>query len=116
MSAQTDFRAALAGYAPLTALVGTRIAQNAVPQGADLPYVAFTAQHTPDLGLDNTLLANGVTFSIECWAQTAAQADAVADQVRAALLAEGVVCTSRSTSYDPEVGLDATVLVAEWWE
>ena len=116
MSAETDFRTVLAGYAGLTALVGARIAQNAVPQGADLPYVAFTAQHNPDFGLDNTLLSNGVTLSIECWAATAAAADAVADQVRAALLAAGVVCTARATAFDPEVGLDATVLTAEWWE
>ena len=116
MSAETDFRAVLAGYAGLTALVSTRIAQNAVPQGASLPYVAFTAQHTPDFGLDNTKLANGVTFAVECWAETAASADAVADQVEAALLAAGVVCTSRATTFDPELGLDATALTVEWWE
>jgi hypothetical protein len=116
MSAETEFRALLAAYAPLTALVGTRIAQNAVPQAAALPYVAFTASHAPEFGLDNTLLSNVVTFSVECWAETAAAADVVANQVKAALLADARVCTSRSSAFDPDVGLDATVLTCEWWE
>jgi hypothetical protein len=115
MSAESDFRAVLAAYAPLTALVGTRIAQNAVPQGATLPYVAFTASHAPEYGLDNTLHGDAVTFSIECWAESAAEADAVAVQVQAALLSEGVVCTAAGGTYDPEQGLDATALQAEWW-
>jgi len=115
MSAETDFRAVLASYAPLTALVGTRIAQNAVPQGASLPYVAFTATHTPEYGIDNTLHADLVMFSVECWAESATSADAVAAQVQAALLAEGVVCTASGGTYDPEQGLDATALQAEWW-
>jgi hypothetical protein len=115
MSAEDDFIAVLAGYAPLAALVGTRIAQNAVPQGAALPYVAFTSSHAPEFGLDNTLHADLVTYSVECWADGAAEADAVADQVRAALLAEGVLCTSSGGTFDPEQGLDATALQVEWW-
>lgn len=115
MSAEADFRAVLAAYAPLTALVGTRIAQNAVPQGGALPYVAFTASHAPEYGLDNTLHADLVTFSVECWAESASAADAVADQVQAALLAQGHVCTNAGGTYDPELGLDATALQCEWW-
>jgi hypothetical protein len=116
MSAETEFRAILSAYAGLTALVSTRIAQNAVPQGAALPYVAFTANHAPDFGLDNTQLSDEVTFSIECWADGAAAADAVADQVQAALLASYIVCTSRASTFDPEVGLDATVLTAQYFD
>lgn len=116
MSAESDFRALLTGYAGLTALVpAARIAQNAVDQGAPTPYIVFTAQHTPEYGLDNTLLADGVTFRVECWADTSLAADAVADQVQLAMLADGRVCTTRQTGLDPELGLDATILTAEWW-
>ena len=116
MSAESDLQAVLEAYAGLTALVDDRIAQNAIDQGEPPPYVVYTAQHTPDYGLNNTLLANNVQFRIECWGGTSAADDAVADQVRAALLAQGVVCTSRVTGISPDTGLDATILTADWWE
>jgi Protein of unknown function (DUF3168) len=116
VSAETDLQAILEAYAPLAALVDDRIAQNAAAQDDALPYVVYTSQHTPDFGLSNALLATNVQFRIECWDTDAAGADAVADQVRAALLAEGVVCTARVTGNDPDMGLQATVLVADWWE
>lgn len=116
MSAESDFQALLEAAAGVTALVDTRIAQNVIDQGEGIPYIVYTAQHTPDLGLSNATLANGVQFRIECWGTNAAEADAVADAVRAALLADGVVCTSRVTGYSPETQLDATILVADWWE
>lgn len=115
MSVEQQFRSLLVGYAPLVALVGSAVAQNAVPPQASRPYVAFTAQHQPEYGLDNTLLADGVTITCECWADDAATADAVADAVQAALLAAGRVCSSRASTFDPELGLDATVLTVEWW-
>ena len=95
MSAESDLQTLLEAYAGLTALVDDRIAQNAIDQGEVPPYVVYTAQHTPEYGLNNNLLA---------------------DQVRAALLAEGVVCTSRVTGISPDTGLDATILTADWWE
>ncbi|MDH5338835.1 MAG: hypothetical protein OEW22_03595, partial [Rubrivivax sp.] len=85
-------------------------------QGAAMPYVSFTSRHTPDLGLDNTVLANGVIFTVRCWDDDAAGADAVADQVVSALAAAGVVCTARDTGLDAALGLDATILTAEWWD
>lgn len=117
MTAEADFRGILVAYGPLLALVpAARIAQNAVDQGAPVPYVVFTSAHTPEFGLANNLLADNVAFKVECWADRPAAADAVADQVVAALLAAGVVCTSRATGMDAELGLDATVLTADWWE
>lgn len=116
MSAESDLQALLEGAAGVTALVGDRIAQNAIDQGQDAPYIVYTSQHTPEYGLSNAVLANNVQFRIECWAGTAAEADEIADAVRAALLADGVVCTSRVTGHSPETQLDATILVADWWE
>ena len=118
MSAEADFRALLVAHAPLVALVGGAggVAQNAVEQGRAPPYVVFSAQHAPEYGLDNTLLADEVTFSVECWAADAGSADAVADEVATALaIGARLVPTARATGYDAETGLDATVLTIQWW-
>lgn len=116
MSIESDFVALLGAYAPLAALVpAARIAQNGVAVGVEPPYIAFNVTRTPEFGLDNTLLAMAVAFRVECWADTSLEADAVADEVEAALLADARVCTSRQTAADPDVGLHATVLQAEWW-
>jgi hypothetical protein len=114
MSAETEFRALLAANAALTALVSTRIAQNAVPQGASFPLIVFTASHKPSYGLDDTLLDDEVTFQVQCWASTAVQADAVADAAETALGTSGTV-TERASTYDPDLGADCTALTIQWW-
>jgi hypothetical protein len=117
VSAESDFRAVLTGYANLTALVpAAKIAQNAVDSAVEVPYIVFTSQHIPEYGLDNTVLALNVKFRVQCWADDPLEADSVADQVVAALLAQGVVCTDRQSIFDPNVGLDATALTADWWD
>lgn len=119
MSIESDFRALLAGYAPLTALVGTRIAQNAVPDAAGQPCVVFNATHSLTHSLDNTVQLDQAAIATQCWAETAAAADAVADAVAAAVAtapaAAGAVVVDRASAYDAELGLDATVLTVEWW-
>lgn len=121
MSVETDFRAALAAHAPLTALVGTRIAQNAVPQGSVYPLVVYTVQHAPELSLFNQTHADACTVNVQCWAETAAGASAVADAVLAALAADATAqahdatMTLRDNAFDPTVGLDAEQLSIEWW-
>ena len=119
MSAEADFRAILAGHAPLVALVGNRIAQNVLPQDAATPYVAFTSRHDPTLALDGAVLATAVSFTVQCWAASALQADDVADAVVAALAlapgARAVGVVSRDTGSDDEVALHATILGVEWW-
>lgn len=121
MSVETDFRVALAAHAPLTALVGTRIAQDSVPEGVVYPVVVFGANHTRILGMDNTLLGDQCAISVQCWADTAAAASSVADAVIAALavsaeaIAACAVVTERATTADPEIGLDGVLLSVEWW-
>lgn len=119
MSIEADFRALLAGHAGVAALVGTRIAQNAVPDAAGLPCVVFNANHNRILGLDNSLQADQAAIAVQCWAETAAAADALADAVTAAVAtapaAAGAVVLDRSSAYDAELGLDATALTVEWW-
>ena len=119
MSIESDFRATLAAHAPLTALVGSRIALNAVADGAGTPLVVFTATHNRTLGLDNSLLADQCSLAVQCWADTAAAADAVADAVIAAVAAapaaSGAVVVDRASTFDPDIGLDGTELTVEWW-
>lgn len=115
MSAETTFRALLAAHAPLVALVGTAIAQNVAPQGA-LPLVVFAAQHNRSLGLDGTtLLADEVTFSVQCVGNDALQADAVADAVSNAISSRAVV-TGREGAFNEELQLDITVMQIQWFD
>ena len=116
MSAETDYRALLAAHSGLAALVGTRIAANGVPQDAPYPLVVFTSAHTPDLALDNTLLADQVIFATQCWADTAAGAAAVAAQLRAALAGNpNYIVVAEESGFDEELNLDAVVLTVERW-
>lgn len=119
MSIETDFRALLAAHAPLVALVGTRIAQDAITEGAAGALVVFSSRHDLTLGLNNTLLADQCTLAVQCWADTAAQAAAVAAAVRAAVAAapssSGACVLDESTTHDPEIGMDGVLLTVEWW-
>ena len=120
MSIETDFRALLAGHAPLTTLVGTRIALNAVPEGQAFPLVVFAANHDRQMNVDGTLAYDACTLSVQCWAETAAAADAVADVVIAAVAtapaARSATVTERTTTFDPELGADGTTLTVSWWQ
>jgi hypothetical protein len=119
MSAETDLRALLAGHAGVSALVGSNIAHNAIKAQTPPPYVVFTCAHSPLLTIGAGALADQCLFSIQCWGKTAANAEAVADAVQAALAtapaARGVAITSRASGYDEELGFDATIFSVEWW-
>lgn len=119
MTAETEFRALLAGHAGTAALVGTRIAHNAVASGTAPPYVVFTCAHDPILVLDGAPQGDQCVFTVQCWAGTAAAAEAVANAVVAAVanapVARGATVISRASGYDEETALDATVLSVEWW-
>jgi Protein of unknown function (DUF3168) len=119
VSIETDFRALLAGHAPLTALVGNRIAQDAIAEGSSGPLVVFSSRHDPTLGLNNAVLADTCTLAVQCWADTGAQAAAVAAAVKAAIATApadaGACVLDESTTHDPEIGLDGVLLTVEWW-
>ena len=120
MSIETDFRALLAGHAPLAALVSTRIALNAVPEGASFPLVVFATSHDRQNGLDGTLLYDNCSIAVQCWADTAAIADAVADAVLAAVAtapsARSATVSDRGTTFDPDLGADGVTLTVSWWQ
>lgn len=119
MSIEADVHTLLAAHAPLAALVGTRIAQNAVPPGADYPLVVYTVEHGYDRALDGTVLCDQATVQIQCWANTPDAADAVADAVATALQdapdGADVTVLARAGNFDPDLNLDGTQLNVEWW-
>lgn len=124
MSAETTFRAALLAHAPLVALVQQRVAANAANQTDAFPYCAFQAAHDPQRGLDGVKQVDHVTFTVECWGQTAVQAGAVGDAVEAAIDAYALVAPAtvsatvlaRVDGFDGELGLDGAVLTVDWWQ
>lgn len=122
MTVEADFHTALASFAALTTLVGTRIAQHTVPQDAALPIVVYSASHEPLFGLNGSAHCDRVTFTAECWAKTAVAATAVGDQVQTALAAYSlthpnslITVLVRAAAYDGDLSLDADVLTIEWW-
>lgn len=114
MTAETDFRALLAAHAPLVALVGSAIAENVAPQGMPLPLVVFSSSHSIERGLNNAVLADEVTFSVQCWAEDSVTASLVADAVEAAL--QGAAeADSREGGFNEELQLNAVVLTVPWF-
>ena len=115
MSAESALYGILAAAPGVTALVGdgaaARIYPDAMPEGAAYPVIVFARSSTePVVTLDGVKHGEFASFGLQCWGDTRAQADAVADAVEAALLTAGEVPDGREAGYDPETGLIATLL------
>lgn len=121
MSVETEFRAALLAHAPLAALVAGGVVQDALPEGDLYPIVVYSVRHDRTHGIGNEVLVNQCAIAVQCWAETGAEAEELADAVEAALaavpaaVAAGAVAVGRTTTYDDDTGLDGTVLEVEWW-
>ncbi len=119
MSIETDFLAALAAHAPLVALVGDRIAQDALPPGEVYPVVVYSVRHDYTAGLKGVQLADQASIAVQCWGETGESASATADAVQAAVAAvassAGACTLGRATTFDDETGLDGVLLEVEWW-
>lgn len=114
MTVESDFRAMLANDAGVSALVGTRVALNAVPPGSDYPCIVFTSQHQRELTLTNEIAADTVTLDVQCWAENSADAQAVGDAVEDVIAAQdGMVVTARQTAFDAETGVHAEAITVE---
>jgi hypothetical protein len=114
MSIETDIRAALLTDTALTALIGQKLALNAMDQDAAPPYIVFSCRIDRELGMDNTVLGQDATLEFQCWGRSAEQADAVSaaliDALRSKTEAEPL---SRSTGYDADMGFDAAIVSAQ---
>lgn len=116
MSAESDLYAVLAGYAPLVALVSTRIYPDTIPEDKPLPAVVYSVEAaTPEACLDSSIAAIATRFRIAGWGTTRTSASGVGDQIVAALLAIGVPYDNRFSGFDAEVGQYADVIEITWW-
>ena len=113
----TNLRATLAAYAPLTALVSTRILSDRGEQTTQRPFVAFQLSETEyanTLSTDSTIVSE--TFSVACFADSRADSDAVADQVIAALKADFQNVTARVNDYAPEYDVHIVDVQVVWMD
>lgn len=117
MSAEADLRALLVAAPAVTDLVGQRIAADRIEQGSARPFVVFTRTATErSKGLDGSVHGVLVTFDLQCWADTRLAANAVADAVQATVEQAYHTVENRSSGYDPELDLECTPLIVQWWE
>lgn len=118
MSAETELRALLVADSAVAALVGTRVSADRAEQGAAMPFVVFGRTSTqPVQCLDGSVLLSAVSIDVQCWANTRAGADALADAVTAAI--RGVPQQSvpgRAGVYDTDLDAHGTVLNVNWWD
>lgn len=114
--ADTAIRASLAGHAPLTALVANRIAHDAAEQKWGPPFIAIERTETEEQRtLSGELMGTRVVYDVSCWSKVRAEANTVADAAAAAILDAQQEVTNRSSAYDPDTDLVATVITVEWW-
>lgn len=117
MSLDTDLRAALAANAGVIALVGANIVSDRMEEGAARPFIVFTRSATEyQYALDGSIHGERAVFDVQCWADTRASAEAVANAVLAVLAADQRAVLSKTSGYDPELDLEATLLSVEWWD
>ena len=117
MSAETLLRAALAAHAPLAALVGTRIATDRAEEGWPRPFVVFSRTGCENHSdLDNKTLGAMVFLELQVWADSRAGAESVAQACQDAIENAGEAVTGRSSGYDPDLDVEASMLMVEWWQ
>jgi hypothetical protein len=96
-----------AGRLPPTASSRARAALRRLhPHGRPTAWKAWTAPCTPPRSRSNC----------SCGATPASQSDALADACDAAITGANQAIVGRSTAYDGELDLEATVLTVEWWD
>ena len=106
MSIESSLFTALTGNAALTALIGTRLYPDAMPQGAVLPCIVYQRISTPrtqGFGSSQPVIVSRPRLQFSCWALTASAALAVCAALRTALLATSypVTLESEYTLRDP---------------
>lgn len=117
MSAETALRAALLAAAPVTALVGQRVVADRAEQGDPLPFAVFTRTATkPYTTIDGAQLGAKTSIELQCWAESRAAAEALADACQSAIRAANQLVVNRSGVTDANLDLQAAVLAVEWFE
>lgn len=117
MSFEADLKALLLADGPLVAKVVDRVSADRIEQGALRPFVVYSRVNTEYAGtlLGPSLAEKGV-FEIQVWADTRIAVEAVADDIERILIADARAVTGRSSGYDAELDLEATIITVDWWD
>jgi Protein of unknown function (DUF3168) len=111
VSAESTVYGWLAGHAALSALVGARIYPDVIPQDTVLPAIAYARSGTEHVSTIHGGVAGAlVTVQVQSWADTRTAAEAAADAVEAALIANGEVPTARGVLFDDTTGCFGTAV------
>lgn len=103
MSIESDIYTALTGYAPLTALVGTKIYAVRLPQAPSYPNILYRRINTDfNMTLDGPNALRNPTFQFDVRATTFDAVLSIIDAVEDAMLAAGTF----SVSIDNRVDMD----------
>jgi hypothetical protein len=114
MIADAAFYTLLSGTSGVTALVNTRIYPDVLPEKCAYPAIVFAERALPFRALDGTKLGDDVTLTVGCWAETRADADAVAAATLAACATSSFsVDDGPEAGADPETGLLVAILTVE---
>ena len=117
MSAETDLRTLLLAAPEVSALVSQRIAADRMEQGSARPFIVFTRSATErSKGLDGVVHGVLVTFELQCWAETRAVAEAVAEAAQSAIEQAFHTVEGRSSGYDADLDLECAPLIVQWFE
>lgn len=117
MSAESEIYAALTADATLTALVGTRIYPDALPEDGEFPAIVYMREDSnPQYAISGEYYGSFVTIGIQAWAQKRSVSNAVGVAAINAMMLAGMQHDSRKVGYDPEVGLFATVIGIDIFE
>lgn len=111
MSAESTLYGILSAAAGVTALVGTRIYPDLIPEEKATPYIGYERVSTePAATLEGTILAEKIGITIACWADTRIAAEQLADAVRTAMIGSGWRAESRGAEIDESTGRLAATL------
>lgn len=117
MSAETDLRALLIAAPAVVALVSQRIAADRMEQGSARPFIVFNRTGTQrSKGLDGTVHGVLVTLELQCWAESRAMAEAVAEAAQSAIEQAFHTVENRSAGFDSDLDLECALLTVQWFE
>ena len=117
MSFESDLKALLLADGPLVAKVVDRVSADRIEQGAGKPFIVYSRVSTEyELTLMGDAAATKAVFEVQVWGDTRLAVEAAADDVARVFLADARALTGRSSGYDAELDLEATILTVEWWD
>lgn len=111
MSAESTLYTLLTGNPGVTALVGTRIYPDIVPEGKATPYIGYERVATdPVAVMSGPAPAAIARITLACWADTRTAADAVAAAVVAAMVNTDFTHLASGSEVDEATGRLSTTV------